>query len=162
MIKPIRRSPALVQFSKDHHFALLLVWKIRQGLRFHVETYRIGRYINFFFANNLERHFKEEEELLFVHLSKQDQMRVKAEKDHQLLQQLNEDIKSLPSLTTGEQFANTLEAHIRFEERLLFAHLQSSLEESQLDFVLEKMEAVCSSQKEDEWKDTFWTRKNAL
>lgn len=31
--KPIKRNAAIVEFSKDHHFALLLVWKIREGLK---------------------------------------------------------------------------------------------------------------------------------
>ena len=79
---PIKRNLSLVRFSKDHHFTLLLVWKIRQGLRLGIDMNRIKQYINFFFKNYLQEHFKEEEELLFVHLDKSDTLRKMAEEDH--------------------------------------------------------------------------------
>jgi hypothetical protein len=56
--RPIKRSPALVQLSRDHHFALLLIWKILQGFRF--EPHRIGNYITFFFENYLKSLFKQD------------------------------------------------------------------------------------------------------
>ena len=59
--KPIKRDPAIVTFSKDHHFALLLVWKIRQGLKNEIETSRIINYATHFFDNDLIFHFEEEE-----------------------------------------------------------------------------------------------------
>ena len=30
---PIKRHDALKHFSRDHHFGLLLVWKIREGVK---------------------------------------------------------------------------------------------------------------------------------
>jgi len=30
---PIKRNEAIAELSRDHHFALLLVWKIREGLK---------------------------------------------------------------------------------------------------------------------------------
>jgi iron-sulfur cluster repair protein YtfE (RIC family) len=157
MIKPtpIKRSSALVQFSKDHHFALLLIWKIRQGLRLNIEPSRIGNYINFFFENDLKEHFKEEEFLLFIHLDKDDHLRLRAEKDHHTLLLLNKKITDFPSSSLVEEFAITLEQHIRFEERILFAHLQNSFTESQLNFIAKKM-ASHLPRKEDEWQDVFW------
>ena len=62
---PIKRHQALVSFSKEHHFGLLLVWKIRQGLANAVSAERISRYVLFFFNEDLKFHFREEEELLF-------------------------------------------------------------------------------------------------
>ena len=158
MIKPgpIKRSTALIPFSKDHHFALLLIWKIRQGLRFDIETLRMGTYINFFFENNLKEHFKEEEELLFTQLDENDDLRLSAEKDHAMLSLLNENIKLQPTIANIKEFADKLEEHIRFEERLLFAHLQSILQRSQLNSIREKM--AKHIQKEDDWKDIFWMK----
>ena len=98
MIKPtpIKRSVKLAQFSKDHHFALLLIWKVRQGLRFGIELQRINNYIIFFFQNYLEEHFKEEEDLLFVHLDFNNASRTVAEQDHKTIREIMEKIKSDP------------------------------------------------------------------
>ena len=46
---PIKRHQAIVSFSKDHHFGLLLVWKIRQGLKKSIDPVRISNYVLFFF-----------------------------------------------------------------------------------------------------------------
>jgi hemerythrin-like domain-containing protein len=51
-----------------------------------------------------------------------------------------------------------LNAHIRFEERELFTHLEKILTPEQLDTVftqLEKHPVHC----EQEWKDEFWVKK---
>ena len=141
MIKPnpIKRSPALIQFSKDHHFALLLIWKIRRGIYLDIQPERINNYIMFFFENYLEDHFKEEEELLFVHLDKNSESRKIAVNDHKVLREIVEDIKSNPkNESIATSFADKLEKHIRLEERELFNELQNTLGESELDIVAEK------------------------
>ena len=156
---PIKRSPALVQFSKDHHFALLLIWKVRQGLRFGIELQRINNYIIFFFQNYLEEHFKEEEDLLFVHLDYNNASRTVAEEDHKTIREIMEEIKSDPkNKTISTEFINRLEKHIRFEERELFNELQNTLNESDLNMIAEKMDTLHPALKEDNWKDTFWVK----
>ena len=156
---PIKRSPALVQFSKDHHFALLLIWKVRQGLRFGIESQRINNYIIFFFQNYLEEHFKEEEDLLFVHLDYNNASRTVAEQDHKAVREIMEKIKSDPkNKTISAEFINRLEKHIRFEERELFNELQNALNESDLNIIAEKMDTLHPALKEDNWKDTFWVK----
>ena len=157
--KPIMRSASLVQFSKDHHFALLLIWKIRQGLRFEVEPLRISKYINFFFNNYLEEHFKEEEELLFVHLDKNQDIRKTAEEDHKTLRKFADIFPSKTDTSLIYEFANKLEAHIRFEERTLFAFLQKALSETELKFIGDKMESFSQNQIADNWDDEFWIKK---
>ena len=157
--RPIKRNVALVRFSKDHHFALLLIWKVRQGLRFGIELQRINDYINFFFKNYLEDHFKEEEELLFVHLDSKNGSRTIAEEDHKALKEIIQEVKSPPkNKAISTEFINRLEKHIRFEERELFNELQTALNESQLNIIAEKMEALHPGQKADNWHDTFWVK----
>ena len=156
---PIKRSSALVQFSKDHHFALLLIWKVRQGLRFGIESQRINNYIIFFFQNYLEEHFKEEEDLLFVHLDFNNASRTVAEQDHKTIREIMEKIKSDPkNKTISTEFINRLEKHIRFEERELFNELQNTLSESELNIIAEKMETLHPEKKEDNWNDAFWVK----
>jgi hemerythrin-like domain-containing protein len=154
--KPIRRNLALVAFSKDHHFSLLLVWKIRQGLRLGIENIRIASYINFFFDENLEEHFKEEEKLLFTQLDKSDELRTRAEKEHDKLRKLNKKIALSADGPLIEKFTGLLEDHIRFEERSLFEHIQQYFTELQLQSIAEKMKDT--GKKEEKWKDSFWIK----
>src|ERR1017187_3269143 len=118
---PLKRHPAIVSFSKDHHFGLLLVWKIRQGLAKEVNAERISNYILFFFKEDLEKHFKDEEQLLFCKLPVNDALRMQAEKEHQSIYILISAIqKNKYDTDLICPFADDLERHIRFEERILF------------------------------------------
>ena len=158
---PIKRHQALVSFSKDHHFGLLLVWKIKQGLSNAVAPERISNYIFYCFAEDLQHHFKEEEQLIFCKLSADDILRQHAEKDHQIIYGLIEQIRSdknNEALLT--QFADKLQEHIRFEERILFNHLQKELTVSAMQII----STYTGSQAGDidcRWQDIFWGIKNA-
>lgn len=153
---PIKRNRYLVSFSKDHHFGLLLVWKIRQGLSNAVSTERISNYLLFFFIEDLQRHFKEEEQLLFCKLSSDDVLRKQAETEHQKIYQLVDAIRQSPA---GEnllkQFADILESHIRFEERTFFNHLQNEIQTEELEEISAHSEKR-SHDTDNRWKDKFW------
>jgi len=154
--KPLKRHQAIVSFSKDHHFGLLLVWKIRQGLKKSVNPERISNYVTFFYKEDLEKHFDEEEKLLFSKLAIDDQLRKRAEIDHLAIYALAaavEQRKDDPVLL--KHLADTLEEHIRFEERELFNHLQKSMSATELRIV-ESRFSNNSKAIEEKWKDVFW------
>ena len=155
--KPIKRDPSIVEFSKDHHFALLLCWKIREGIRKTIEPTRISQYVVHFFDNDLSNHFSEEENLLFSQLSEKDPLRVQAEDDHAQIRKLVENIrKNKDDETLLVSFADLLDKHIRFEEREFFQYLENTLTKEQLKDVyegLEKHPVICN----EEWRDPFWT-----
>lgn len=157
--KPIKRNPALVEFSRDHHFGLLLVWKIRQGQRTGIKPVRIGKYISFFYQEDLAHHFADEETWLFPKLPADDPQRLRAEREHlevrSLVNSISQD-SSDPQLQT--RFADLLEAHIRFEERELFNELQDRMSEEQLLRLLKEVPARPHPE-EGAWKDEFWQRK---
>lgn len=133
-LKPIKRSKAFVRFSKDHHFGLLLVWQIRRDTAGALETRQIANYVLDFFENDLLQHFKEEEELIFCKLTPEDNLRKQAEAEHSELYRLIECIREDTSnRQILQQFAGTLEAHIRFEERVLFNHLQRMMNPRDID-----------------------------
>jgi len=157
---PLRRHRALVSFSKDHHFGLLLVWKIRQGLKKAVDPERISNYVSFFFKEDLEKHFKEEEELLFTQLAPGDILRKQAEAEHLAIYMLVADIaKTKNDTILLTQLADTLEKHIRFEERELFNHLQSNIPASDLSLIEARLSNDnCSI--DEKWKDNFWEARN--
>ncbi|CAN5504539.1 hypothetical protein BH11BAC1_BH11BAC1_01310 [soil metagenome] len=157
--KPIKRSAAIVQFSKDHHFALLLVWKIREGLKKSIEPKRISQYVTHFYDNDLIYHFNDEEEILFKKLSSDNPFRIQAEDEHKNIKQLIDELrKKSGDISLLTRFAKTLEEHIRFEERELFNYIQQNISNDEL------AEMGASLKKRDHepdgaWKDIFWEIK---
>ncbi|WP_343691287.1 hemerythrin domain-containing protein [Chitinophaga sp.] len=126
--KPIKRSQAFVQLSKDHHLGLLLVWRVRQDLMKGTNGKEISSYVIDFFNNDLKQHFKEEEDYLFSKLPATDLLREQAEGEHRAICNLVASIRRNNADTALlRQFGDLLEAHIRFEERTLFNHLQEQM-----------------------------------
>ena len=156
---PLKRYQAIVSFSKEHHFGLLLVWKIRQGLEKGVNAERISNYVEYFFKEDLEKHFKDEEQLLFSRLPVDDVLRKRAEEEHQSIYKLVKDIDENKNDTELlAKLANELEKHIRFEERELFNHLQNHITAENLELI-EKRFPNNSKTIDDSWEDTFWEIK---
>ncbi len=54
--------------------------------------------------------------------------------------------------------ADTITAHIRFEERELFNYLEQILSKDELDKVFLQLEAHPVAA-DEEWKDEFWVKK---
>ncbi len=156
MPNPIKRHQAIVSFSKDHHFGLLLVWKIRQGLQKSIAPERIASYVQFFFEADLNKHFSDEEQLLFSRLAATDVLRVQAEQEHAAIYQLVKEISQQPTDTALlTRLADALEQHIRFEERSLFNHLQQHIPEAELQEIENRI-SNNSKEIEEQWKDSFW------
>lgn len=153
---PIKRHQAIVTFSRDHHFGLLLVWKIRQGLKRAVNAELISNYVLYYFQEDIEKHFKEEEAFLFSKLAVDDDLRLQAEQDHLAIYNQVAAIRENKSNTVLlNQFADELENHIRFEERKLFNHLQSQIALSELEKIAKRF----SNNGElinEKWEDVFW------
>ncbi|WP_439481510.1 hemerythrin domain-containing protein [Cyclobacterium plantarum] len=157
MGKPLKRHPALVPLSQDHHFGLLLVWKIRKGLKKELDTDRILKYIDYYYSEHLEPHFQLEERHIFSFLGRNDLMRKEVEKQHAHLRELIEELYKEQEEVNEllEKFAGDLEAHIRFEERKLFQHMQLELKEDEL---LEMQGIVDRIHEKaiEKWQDQFW------
>lgn len=148
--KPLKRHPSLQQFSREHHFGLLLCWKIREGFRRNIEQNRIKKYTDWFFQTHLKPHFEAEEKYMFSLLSDDDKLKKRALKEHRKLEKLfhdSEDINRALSLIEEQ-----LEEHIRFEERILFNEIQKIATESEL----QKIEEIHREIGIDNWEDEFW------
>jgi iron-sulfur cluster repair protein YtfE (RIC family) len=139
--KPIKRSKAFVQFSREHHFGLLQVWQIRQDIANGIDARLISKYTLEFFEKDLRGHFKREEDFLFSKLPVGDLLREQAENEHKQLYQLIDNISQNRSDSQLlQEFAGVLEAHIRFEERILFNNLQEIMGEDALERLLVEVE----------------------
>ncbi|HLG33532.1 MAG TPA: hemerythrin domain-containing protein [Bacteroidia bacterium] len=154
--QPLKRNPALVRFSQDHHYALLCVWKIREGLRKTVSAERISRYVLHFFETDLQHHLTEEEEKVFAKLPKDNAMRIEAQEQHKEIFLLVKELKQNPGdRNLLENFADTLEKYIHFEERRLFHYLQQVLSDNELDRI-SKTTVSAVHEPEEAWSDVFW------
>ena len=82
----MKRNPNIVPLSKDHHFGLLHVWKIRQGLKKDIAPARIARYVVFHWEHEQKAHFEEEEKYLFPYIT--NKLIDQALEEHHLLRDL--------------------------------------------------------------------------
>lgn len=147
---PIKRHPALIKLSHDHHFTLLLGWKIREGLSKDISAERISNYVKFFYDENLKEHFDEEENTIFKLLPSDNPHLIQALSEHETLNKMgNSNLDSTEKLA---EFEKLLTAHIRFEERTLFKAIQNTATEEQLQEIFAMPHHDCN----DVWKDEFW------
>lgn len=153
---PIKRSKAIAELSRDHHFVLLLVWKIREGLRKTIEPERITRYILYFFDTELFRHLKDEEKYLYDIIPSDNEIKIRAEVERKKIYAMLEYLRNNPAdADTLRNYAEILEKHVRFEERELFDFFQHNASEADL---LKISTALQAREHEDEsiWEDAFW------
>lgn len=158
--KPLKRNENLVKLSKDHHAGLLFCWKMRQGIKYHIETDRMIKYVKYFWDQHLAVHFKEEEEFLFTILK--DKEVQKALDDHQKIKIFVDKI-SVPGMESEEdvflELADTVDDHIRYEERVLFPHLQEKLSNEQLEKIGDQ---IVDEPLIDNYEDQFWKKSSSL
>ncbi|WGQ09694.1 hemerythrin domain-containing protein [Pedobacter gandavensis] len=154
--QPIKRTEEMKLLSRDHHFGLLFSWKIKQGIAKNIPTIRLKNYLNFFWSRHLKNHFLDEEVLLFNRFDVEEPC-VRAKKDHEQIVNL---IDGVNAATEGdyvvyERLVIVLNDHIRFEERVVFPHLEMVLTESTLSSIghfLEKQHHEFI----DDYQDEFW------
>jgi hemerythrin-like domain-containing protein len=128
--QPIKRHIFLQPMSRDHHHALLLVWKIRKGLSQNTESSRMIEYVNWFYQSYLLPHIEWEEKYIYPILGNQNELIIRALAEHQLLTQYIQSLSDTPHLLTD--LADLLEQHIRFEERVVFNLIQTIASEEQI------------------------------
>jgi hemerythrin-like domain-containing protein len=160
---PIKRNKNLVLLSHDHHDGLMIVWKIRQGFRFLISNVRIADFIVNAFATHLQPHFIEEEELLFVQLSPQDELRIKAEGEHAAIRNKVAALQptSEAKVEDLEEFAKLLEEHIRFEERTLFPYIEQHINDEDLEKIGAALKLQHTNKCAFTWEDKFWINTKA-
>jgi len=128
---PIKRYPSLKPLSRDHHRGLLLCWKLRTGLQKNIDPERMMAYCQRFHAEHLVPHFGLEEEAIFPVLGNDHELVKRALAEHRRLTRLFTE-KEDP-ITRISQIEEELEAHIRFEERVLFKEIEAVATEKELD-----------------------------
>lgn len=154
--QPIKRSEEMKLLSRDHHFGLLFSWKIKQGIAKNVATIRLKNYLNFFWSQHLKGHFLDEEVLLFNRVEAKEPC-LQAKKDHEQIVNLIDgaNTASEGDYVAYEKLIAVLNDHIRFEERVVFPHLEKVLTKITLNGIghfLEKQHHEFV----DDYQDEFW------
>jgi quercetin dioxygenase-like cupin family protein len=132
----MKRHPALIPLSHDHHHALVEARRLRRAAGTPESTAVANAFLRFFFDETI-RHFREEEELLFPHVVGLEEARgllVQALLEHQRLHALAARLQHV--LAGGgaaggvmRELGELLEAHVRLEERQLFPLIEPLLED---------------------------------
>jgi quercetin dioxygenase-like cupin family protein len=120
----MKRHPALISLSHDHHHALVEARRLRRAAGRDDDPEPVAAAFADFFAAVSVPHFREEEETLFPLVATVDEARplvVEALLDHQRLHALVADLQRSPDVRrTMREVGELLEAHVRREERELF------------------------------------------
>jgi mannose-6-phosphate isomerase-like protein (cupin superfamily) len=118
----VKRHPALVALSHDHHHALVHARRLREG-----DPAGFAE----FFARDLVRHFRQEEEVVFPLLAEV------GEHPPELARALVEHarVRAL-ARRPGPELGELLEAHVRLEERVLFETIQRAVPDERLTELL--------------------------
>jgi hemerythrin-like domain-containing protein len=155
---PIKRSEQLAPLSREHHDGLLFSWKLRKGLRNETPVQTLRAYCYWYWKNHIKQHFSQEELFLFSHLNPKDDMAARLRKEHDDIRELLLAIDNDPDPIVLGLLADFLDQHIRFEERIVFPHLEQTLSPQQLDDILYQLKGhpVCPAR----WKEEFWTKKS--
>lgn len=158
--KPIKRNVNIVKLSKDHHASLMFCWKMRQGIKYHVAIERLIKYVQYFWAHHFSKHFKEEEEFFFKPLK--DEVVQKAIDDHQKIKTFIDQV-TFPGTENEEdillELAEMVDQHVRYEERILFPHLEEKLSDEQLETIGKQ---INTEPLMDNYEDNFWTKSSSL
>lgn len=150
--KPLKRVKELQELSREHHHGLLLCWKIRTGFSKNIAPERIKKYADWFFTHHLIPHFELEEEYVFSILKEDNELVKKALSEHRRLRRLFSHKNTIDkNLGLIEE---ELEAHIRFEERILFPEIQKVATALQLAKIAEihREEKFVENEQDVFWK----------
>jgi iron-sulfur cluster repair protein YtfE (RIC family) len=145
----MKRHPALIPLSQDHHKALLLAQLLKRNApEYHgLPKDLIGK-MNFakeIYHTELEHHFRDEEQFVFPYFKEKD-----AELDNLISEILNEHIilkEKILSLVDNpnlidqlDEIGNILGEHVRKEERILFEKAQTILSDDELKIIESKFD----------------------
>ncbi|MCF6182134.1 hemerythrin domain-containing protein [Lutibacter sp.] len=147
----IKRNLSLQEYSRDHHYALLLCWKIKEGFSKGISVERIKKYVNWFYKNHIIEHFKMEEKYMFPVLDSNHELIIRVMQEHKLLVDLFTNTTQIKDSLKQLQIA--LKNHVRFEEQILFNEIQNVATKEELDLMAKYHH---TEKFRDNLSDIFW------
>ena len=157
-IQPIRRSKQLTPLSHEHHDGLLFVWKLREGLHNNTSIEVLGNFCTWYWKQHIKLHFHQEENILLRHMDPENRMVIQLKREHNEIRELFLSINHNPDIITIGMLADFIDRHIRFEERMLFNHIEKTYSQEQLDAIFKQLDVQPSCP--GKWEDVFWVKKD--
>ncbi len=111
-------------------------------------------FAKWFYENEIKPHFDAEEKYVFTILGEDHELVKRALSEHRSIENLFNDTEN-PEIAL-HRLEEELEAHIRFEERILFNEVQNAATDAQL----QKIEEIHQSDGEVlSYSDPFWEKE---
>ncbi len=157
--KPIKRNENIAPLSRDHYQGLLFCSRIRKGVKDNLDFGRLVAYMKWFWENDMKMHFNSEEVNLFI--LTEDELTKQALSEHVIIKEkINYlSITEQPAADDFLELAKLVDNHIRFEERILFPHLEQTIPEDQIirigKILLNDEKNHCAIA----YLDEFWTKR---
>ncbi len=151
--QPIKRSAELAPLSRDHHEGLLLGWKLRQGIKKGVSVTRMAPFVKWFWRVHLVPHFNKEETFLPPVLATSHPLMQQMLAEHIDIKEKIDRISDSSTYDDLEALAETVNQHIRFEERVLFNEVEKRASIEQLQQLSQQL---TDDKVEEMWEDVFW------
>ena len=155
-VNPIKRSKQLTPLSKDHHDGLLFAWKIKQGLKNGADIKLIAKYVQWFWKNHLQEHFREEEQILAPHLPEDNELLKQMIDEHHGIESMVHINENIADEILLLNLAQAIDEHIRFEERQLFPYAEKAIPEKELNLIYDQLSKVPVQCKT--WEREFWVK----
>ena len=124
----MKRSRELAPLSREHHVALELALALRRTDEADVEQ-TTARYLQFF-AGDGAAHFRTEEDVLVPILP--DELANRLLDEHAEIRAASHALEDCTGVLAARCLGQQLAAHVRFEERIVFAHLEEELAPAEL------------------------------
>lgn len=152
----MKRHPALISLSQDHHQGLLLAQLLKKNAPEYkglpADPQGKMQYAKEVYITELDQHFREEEEIVFPYLKNKDkeidELVAEILSEHKILK------NSILTLDANEELIENmdkigylLEAHIRKEERILFEKIPKILSQSELEIIQQKFDQTKTDNK---------------
>ena len=121
---------------------------------------RIRKYVQYFWQQHLQPHFREEEKIFFAPIK--DRLVQRAINEHKYIKQQVEDLANYSGNNERKSLAKIADMvyeHVRYEERDLFPHLERKLSKEQLENIGEQIEKHHQTSLRDLYEDQFWNIK---
>lgn len=134
--KYMKRHKQLQPLSRQHHNGLLAALLLKKGIKKAADQKVMAAFILNFWSNDLEVHFNSEETVLIPALKETafaETLTRRLLNEHTALRSYIFSLQEGDaSASITEDFANLLEQHIRFEEKIYFPEAEKALNEEQL------------------------------
>jgi hemerythrin-like domain-containing protein len=158
----ILRHSTLQPLSRQHHQGLLVSLLLEKGIKKSASLKEMRDFIIQFWEEELRLHF-EKEDLLFLPLAYKYPQLIEGltqlKNEHQeirlIIQKLNNEARA-EQLDTIVSFANSLEKHIRFEERQLFNAIQEALPVDELNDFIDELQSISEKDFCTKYAVKFW------